>query len=241
MLYKFEYIVILIFVFFHLEAHSQILTPFSSHNPSLTGNTGSLFTPSTNHNSDKVFNIGTSFLSENQAFHSNRNQETLYDRISFINIGFLPFLELSILLSHGAEVPGLGDRSAFAKMRILKEKENLPSIAIGFHDFFGVNSLYNSSYIMIGKTKKINQLILESNIGYGTGNISNREDVRGTYLTGIWGNLNATYKFYTIALEYDADQFNTGLKFNYYNRINATIGLIDFQHFTAGLSMSFSL
>ena len=169
-----------------------------------------------------------------------------YVQIYSINLVFLPKLSITLkLIDLGDElVPniGIGDRSVDLKYNFVEETNSIPAISVGLSEIGGTNLLNKSYYIVTSKNFRIGSIILLTSIGLGKKLSGQSLRINQTgKLTGLWGNLNLSYKSITTMLEYDGDQFNTGIKYSYKNRIGANLGLIDFKHFTASLSASFSL
>ena len=158
------------------------------------------------------------------------------DRIYYINLGYLPFLEITARLAFPDNVGksyGIGDRSAFFRFRLISEGQRLPSVVIGIHDPLGTK-FSNDSYITASKgiiLKGIGAFGLH--LGYGQEYIESRDH----RLIGFFGGISVKcMKNLELLLEYDKEKTNGGLRYNLFSRVNIIIALLNFNGITGGIN-----
>ena len=99
---------------------------------SLTGLTGLLNVPTAELLKDGEISLGVSYLNKKYLSASFKNDDGL---AYYVTLGFLPFTELSIRFTKRmAPADALGDRMFSFRIRVIQEKEVIPSILIGIHD-----------------------------------------------------------------------------------------------------------
>ncbi len=172
------------------------------------GNTGLIHTPSAYLSKDRTLSLGTSYTPADYALVDWRDRG---DKVFFANIAFLPFLETTVRVTKpvGSKNEfGIGDRSIYLRLRLLKERKYLPSLVVGAHDAFGI-AQHPASYIVASKSISINtDWSLQTNLGYGR----NFTDNRRSYLNGPFGGITASWRFLAAVIEYDSERLNAGLK-----------------------------
>lgn len=140
---------------------AALVIAFSSQvyaQPSMSGQSGLINTPSARIGSDGTWTLGFSYSDPYVSLYS--------------NLVALPFLELTASGFRVMHTPGFAgneaygdykDKRADIKFRVLQETQWLPEIALGAHDFMGTR-LFGSEYIV--GNKRITDAI-DLSLGYG--------------------------------------------------------------------------
>ena len=141
---------------------------------SLSGSTGLVTIPTADMPQDGEISFGASLRNKK----NNVRYPDKYHQIAFyISLGYLPFLEVSVRITRQLNYPGkqaLGDRMPSIRLRFVKEKEYLPSLVLGAHDFMwafgGTDAIhYNAFYAVAAKHFNFSDrgIDLGTHIGYG--------------------------------------------------------------------------
>ncbi len=166
-----------------------------------------------------------------------------------INAGIFSRFELGLRLSILPDVTGDSpifdvsfDRILSGKYILFKEKKAFPQITFGMQDIVGTR-LHNSTYLATSKTIQIESYSFLLNLGYGTklndlffGNAGNH------HFIGFFGGTEIGFKerIYLIA-EYDARDFNSGLKLVVKDWFNFNFSLFKMEYPSMGISLKFSI
>ena len=220
-----------------LSQSNEVVTP--TNEVSLLGYSGLLYTPSaytakwgTLHTSFTHYDKHTAFTFEAGESH---------ERSFIANLGFLPFAEFTFKLTKpynsGDENYGIGDRSISGRIQMIKEKKYIPAILIGTNDLAAVSSFFNTNYIVASKIIPIKNILLNANLGYGF-KIS---EAKRHYLQGAFGGVQASYKSLNIMVEYDADQWNAGLGYQYKKLLFLKTALIDLKYLSFNIGLQYQL
>ena len=209
----------------------------------LTGHTGLIITPTAYLTPDRQLVFGYGYIPDDFSL-IDEGTFTRGDHIYYLNIGFLPFVETTLRLTkpvNSKNLYGIGDRSFFFRIIVLKEKSNIPAVTIGLHDPFGTG-LNNTSYIVASKTFQTSthsSLIVSG--GYGA-RLEEIFDSKNYYMSGLFGGVAYTWKQYSIALENDADQFNLALKSIFWKeRLNIQAALLGMKSVTGSIGLRFKI
>ena len=210
-----------------------------SNEISLLGYSGLLYTPSAYTAKWGELYTGFTHYDKNAAFTFEAGESN--ERSFVTNIGFLSFAEFSIRLTKPYdsrdENYGIGDRSISGRIQIFKEKKLRPAILIGTNDFASVSSFFNTTYMVISKSKIIKDIRINGNLGYGF----KINDARRHYLQGVFGGVQASYKFINLMTEYDADHWNIGLGYQYKRFLFLKTALIDLQFLSFNIGVQLQL
>ena len=136
----------------------------------LYGQTGVAITPVATVQTDRRLTGGWQYIPARQAHLEYSRDHGVGENAYFLRLGFLPWAEVSLRLVHperaGADY-GIGDRSIFAKVQVLRETDQRPALAIGIHDPFGTQ-LLPASYLVTGKGFHLwKQQMINLQAGYG--------------------------------------------------------------------------
>lgn len=182
-------------------------------------------------------------------YHGERNQ--LYNQWSvFLNIGFHSRIELSVRLT---VFPGLTgdtklynasfDRMISTKLTVIKERKYSPQLSIGMQDMVGTR-YHNSTYIVVSKIIPIrNFCAIMLNSGYGTklNDLIFGESYNHHFIGFFTGTSINFMNIIELLAEYDAKDFNYGVKITYKGCLNAYFSMLQLKIPAGGLSVKFKL
>lgn len=206
--------------------------------PSQLGMTGLIYTPSAYLPKWGMVDFGFTHYHKNAAYTFGANE---YAERSFLSsITFLPFMELSLKLTKPYTTPvddnyGLGDRSISIRAQLMKERKHLPAILIGIQDAFGESSFFSTNYLVFTKKYSLKQFEVVANLGYGHA----FKETRGDYLQGAFGGVQAHWKAVNFLAEYDTEQLNIGLGYQFKKMLFLKAALVDGRYFSGSLSLRF--
>ncbi len=208
----------------------------------LIGTTGLYLIPSGELGEDKslalgIYYIGSDYFAE---IRSTRKSVAYY-----ATLVYLPAIELNMHFTKQAGIrDALGDRMFNVRIRLRKETMSIPSIVIGFHDFYygleGPTNRYNSTYIVCTKNMVIDSPLnnIALTLGYGADIMK----AKSYQFIGVFGGVSFSF-FNSLELmfENDAKYYNTGLRLTLLNHIKFLAGYIDMKYFNGGMIFSFNL
>lgn len=208
----------------------------------VSGMTGLLNIPSAEMQADGTFMAGANYLPESLT-------PATWDYLTgnyFLNITFLPFLELSYrmtLLKNSGDSYNGQDRSVSARLRLLKEKEKIPAIVIGGNDFYtsvgGSGNQYFSSYYAVAtKNFQIANQKLSTTMGYAP---PIEED---TQFSGVFGGISYSpfpSTPFSLYGEYDTKAFNAGASMVLFKHFYLYAMLHEMKHFAGGFRFTLEL
>lgn len=220
----------------------------NSYAPAQLGFTGVIYTPSAFINSWKTVDLGFTHFSKETSF-TYRSGE-ISERAFLATMAFLPFAELSIKLTRpysnirpdfltgtsSIRNWGIGDRSYSVRLQVLKETEKRPAVLVGVQDPIGSSDFFTTNYIVVSKTKDWKAFHISANAGFGWAKESSRD-----YLQGVFGGIQARWKQLSLMTEYDTQQINLGVGYQYNNRLFLNLAMIDAKYFSGNISFRFSL
>ncbi len=238
----FRIILSVVFVIATLRAQAQSDTPWITQ-AGLLGNTSLTYAPSAYIGQDREIRFGANYVPQTFASTELSVEGEEGEKVYFANLTFLPFLETTIRVTrtdNQGNEGGLGSRSLFLRLNVLRERKNLPSIVLGAHDTFGTDDFQSSTYIVAGKQLNfIPQVPLRVHLGYGTDKFFDAQDY---YLLGLFGGVEANWKFLQAHLEYDADNINAGARAALLNNhLFLNLYFLDMSEVTGGLYLRFTL
>ena len=220
----------------------------SFYNPAQLGFTGLIYTPSAYLNPWKTVDIGFTHFSKETSFTYRSGEAS--ERAFLATMAFLPFAEISIKLTRpysnirpdflagtsSVRNWGIGDRSYSMRVQLLKETTKRPAILIGTQDPIGFGGFFTTNYLVISKSKNWNEFHVSASTGFGWAKNNSRD-----YLQGIFGGVQATWKQLSVMTEYDTQQINIGVGYNFKNFIFLNVAFIDAQYFSGNISFRFQL
>ena len=208
----------------------------------LSGITGLITIPTAKMSTDGKISFSVNFTDRK---YNVRLPDKYHQYSYFFTLGYLPFAEVSLRLTHHYKYPkeqALGDRSPSVKIRLLKENKYHPAIALGIQDFLGECRHFNALYAVASKTLALKiksfSFQTEFHLGYGTDKI----DARHHQFAGIFGGLSVEFfDIISLMAEYDSEKFNGGIGFDLFNHIQVLFALLHFDSFSCGASFSLTL
>jgi hypothetical protein len=210
--------------------------PFGTNAQTLTGMTGLLNIPSADMQADGTFIMGANYLPKINQPVWGYNTGNYY-----FNLTFLPFLEVAYKCTL-LKIKSTGrytnqDRSATIRLRLIKEKENIPAVTIGIHDLYTENKKSNqyfgATYIVLTKHFQVNDIIFGVTSGYGT------DALRHSQFVGPFGGLtlaHTSFKTLTLMSEYDSKGINLGGTLLLFNHLYLLSMAQQLKYFTGGVA-----
>lgn len=226
-----------LFFLFHLNSNGQ----------TIYGVTGIIKTPNAYTVENGKCISGISYFKD---YHKTPDEK--FEQWGFnFNIGFHSRFELGVRLailhdSLGGDSPIFDvsfDRVLSGKFLLLKEKDLVPQIAFGIQDIVGTR-LHNSTYLVASKNIQMNKSFsILLNLGYGSKfNDLIFEDAQNHHFIGFFGGTELSFKKKVVLMvEYDARDFNSGLKIVVKDWLNINFLLLNMEIPSAGLSLKFQL
>ena len=220
---------------------------------SLTGTNGLINTPTAEVTEDRQVFFGYGFIEKCFAQLGN----LVADNHSFyFTIGYLPNLELSLKTTFAPNLRGndltdtYKDGAFSVQYRILKETKHRPAIAIGLHDFYSY-SFFNAFFVVASKDINIlHKFPIRLHLGYGVDWIKKHWGDTGPdrnapvphHLVGLFGGLElGLHKYINLMLEYDTEKFNSGIRFNFFHRMQLDVDLLHLDTLSGGVNFKFKL
>lgn len=243
-MYQFILFISLVFSLSFTSVAQQETTFFTS--PSQLGVTGLLYTPSAFMPPWKTVDIGFTHFNKEASLSYEAGESP--ERTFLANMVFWPAVELSLKLTRPysniaknnfspGTYYGIGDRSISMRIQVLKERKHLPAVLIGSQDVFSELAFFHTNYVVLSKTKKINQLSLATTLGYG---FSVKHTPRA-FLQGFFGGLEVHWQSITGLVEYDTERLNIGVGYQIKNFLFFKVALIDRTAFTGTVNLRFQL
>jgi hypothetical protein len=162
-------------------------------------------------------------------------------QVQFVTVGFLPFVEVGLRLTRIVDGPpqGIGDRMVSVRVRVLREGEYLPAVAIGAHDIVGTR-LYHATYIVASRSAATAAGRAGVTVGYGRDVLGLR--AKGRQFDGVFGGVSlAPRPWVTLLAEHDGDRPNAGVRLGPVHGVALLAALQNLDGFSAGLSYTFAL
>lgn len=217
---------------------------------SLPGTSGYYHIPSADHNPDKTTYFGTNLLNKKYLMWGNPDYHAMN---FFFTTTYLPFVELSVRFTRKIDMPEkyyestVGDRMMSARFNPLREGKWLPSVVVGFQNFFttlssGDASHFNSTYIVA--TKNIEPGLVAKTVGVTIGYGSDILQASDYQFIGFFGGVRIVPEyldFLELLLEYDAERWNAGARITILKHLVLLGGLEGLDAFSGGISYRFTL
>jgi len=218
---------------------NQIIFP-----QSLSGVSGLFTIPDGNIIGDGKLAIGFNWQSKEYV----KSHNNIYDElIGFIDLGFLPFLEIGLRLTYPYRNTehAIGDRMPYLRLRLLEQNDYLPNLVLGVHDFLGVFGgtdaiNYNSLYLCVTRSGmiKTNKLSIDVTGGYGVDWIKAEHH----QFVGFFGGIKSTvFNSYSFIIEYDSERTNIATEIIIIKSFKILIGLMAVKQVQGGISYSIQL
>lgn len=215
---------------------------------SLTGTTGLLFSPTAEMQDDGTFVLGTSYFSKRYLSYGDYQFDAM---AGYVNLTFLPFLEVSFRYTYrfeeiSDETRYFPDRMPSIRLRLIKEKKNIPSIVLGIHDFSSTDTgFFGARYLVFTKNIGINDLVLQPSLGYGSKTLLVDDSrIKNLDFIGVFGGINVSHEkvdWLSWMLEYDSRYWNTGLRFFFFDRLQVMTVLRNMSTFEGNITYKIPL
>jgi hypothetical protein len=211
---------------------TSLMFPDKSKAQCLLGTTGLVTIPTARTQMDGTLSAGISYFDRKhlEYFQGSKNVAMVW-----VNLTFLPFLELSIRVNKPLNLDRKYtiDRTPMLRLRVLNEKRFLPAIAIGIYDIPSTtvwNTVYfNATFLVL--SKKINEFDLH--FGYAPRIIK----ARLYQLDGLFGGVSYTLnKSICFLAEYNTNTVNAGVQFQFLKHFGLNLATINFDSFAAGVN-----
>jgi hypothetical protein len=218
------------------------------------GVTGLMNIPSADMQADGIFMAGANYLPYSMlpldgAWSSNGTANY------FLNVTFLPFLEVAyrctLLYSERDDTDNRWqqDRSVSVRLRLLKERNWLPSVLVGSNDAFTTNQLnplhevggnrfFSSVYAVA--TKHFRPYGHDVSLTFGGMIPVRKQAAQDGFFAGI-GFSPAQLKQLTVIAEYDTNKINVGISARLFGHISAHVFTYGFNSLSFGLRYELAL
>lgn len=180
----------------------------------LTGTTGLATIPTAGMPADGAVTVGVHRVDSRHHEHSTSWLRGHVGVVQYASVGFLPFLEVGLRLTHGIDAPrqGLGDRGVSVRLRVLKEGRHAPAVVLGAHDLLGTRA-FHAEYAVASKTLGHAPALGEVGLHLGYGGDWLRLRARGRQFEGFFGGVSvAPRPWVQLMAEHDADRVNAGVR-----------------------------
>ncbi len=221
-----------------LAASMVLLSP--QHNLAqigLGGFSAVMTVPTARMQPDRMLAIGFGFIPQPYALYA----APYYDNLAyFANIGFLPFLEISLrgTLALRDSLQDIGDRMASARLQLLAETRKRPALAVGIHDLIAIQGREgwcSALYAVVTKQASWSRAWrMEASVGYGVDWLK----ARSHEFNGPFGGASLGYRqFLFIKGEYDSRKLNYGLTLQVKKLLAATLVFLDVKTVAYGANL----
>jgi len=195
---------------------------WSASGQSLPGPSGLLNIPSADMQKDGTFYAGLNYL--NKEYLNDYGGNKFNCLAYYFDLTFLPFLEINFrstrLLNKGKGNYTV-DRMFSGRLRLLKEKKNIPSFVIGGNDIYtssssSGNQYFGALYAVFTKYFIIDKSNLGLTFGYGF------DALRNNQIKGFFAGISFKPSFLkelTIIFEHDTRCFNAGATILLFNHL----------------------
>ena len=212
---------------------------------SVTGTSGLIHIPSARMLEDGQLVLGAAYI-PNGIYHRTYGPDKFKVGINpglntYVSYGLLPFFEIMFRYSHELNLPVtpeteyFPDRMFSARLRVLNETKNLPSIVFGVHDLSqyislaSLNPNFFTNYIVSSKLFSISDnLNIEIDFGYAF-DISKYTSIA---YRGFFGGIKIKHNSFnklSLSAEHNSKKFIFGAKLKLLNNLEIMGGIWDFD------------
>ena len=223
---------------------------------SITGTKGLLHIPSAEMYPDRTIVLGSSFIpDEMTSGYSSGFDFDGQDRFTtYVSVQLFEFAEFMFRYTHTFEMKVypqnqyFPDRMITLRLKLLKEREFLPSVVFGLQDAAfssgeikpGKANQFAANYLVATKNFKVNNFGLGFSGGYAFDFAGNETaDFVGAF-AGVSLRSDAVDNLSFLA-EYDSKRFNVGIETFLLRRVQLMIGIADFDRPIANLAYRYTL
>lgn len=208
---------------------------------SLPGTSGLVSIPTAAITADGDMAAGVNVIAPHYHEYYGSTFEENAAQVRFATIGFLPFVEVGLRLTHmnGGVPQGIGDRMVSVRVRLLKEGARLPAVAVGAHDIVGTR-LFHATYVVATKRIGTRAGAAGVTVGYGHDVLGLR--AKGRQFDGVFGGVSlAPHRWVTLLAEYDGERPNAGVRLGPVHGVALLAALQNGDGFSGGVSYTFAL
>ena len=217
-----------------------ILYTYEVNAQTLLGYTGLNRIPTAYTIPDNQISLNSFIINKNIATIKSGNTSNL---VNSINLGFLPFLEITVILNNylKSDLPGqaVGDRQVSTKLSY-QPFEKLPTIGFGVHDPFGFGGEHASFYYLVLSKNyfSTNPIHLELTLGYA----KTINETRGNGLSGMFYGVSINYiEIISLLIDNDTDNFNLGVRALFLKYLSVFLSYSEFRYPSGGVSIKFNI
>jgi hypothetical protein len=217
------------------------LASYPATGQALPGTSGLVSIPTAAITADGRMTVGMNLVAPRyHEYYGSRFTENTA-QVRFATIGFLPFAEVGLRLTHmsGGTPQGIGDRMVSVRVRLIKEGVYLPAVAFGAHDVLGTR-LFHATYAVASRTLRTPAGPAGVTVGYGYDVLKLR--AKGRQFDGVFGGVSlAPHRWITLMAEYDGERPNAGVRLGPVHGLALLAALQNGDGFSGGLSYTFAL
>jgi hypothetical protein len=215
----------------------------------LYGQTGIVLTPDAGVEEDRRATLGWQTVPKQEAHLDYSRKHGVGERVWFARIGFLPRVEASLRLVHPERARGrygIGDRSVFLKVALLRESGPWPALAAGVYDPMGTR-LLPAAFLCAAKSLPLHPAWrLRVSAGYAAPVFGAEEDY---LLRGPWAGIqllpaprpDSWWPLPSAGLEWHRGQFNAAAALHLRSFLQLNAWLLRGRHPALGASVSLRL
>jgi hypothetical protein len=215
--------------------------PCTLSSQSLAGTSGLVSIPTATIAADGDMTAGMNLIAPQYHEYYGSEFDANAAQVQFVTVGFLPFVEVGLRLTRIVDGPpqGIGDRVVSVRVRVLKEGEYLPAVAIGAHDILGTR-LFHATYAVATKTAATAAGDMGVTVGYGHDLLG--LPAKGRQFDGVFGGVSlAPRPWLTLLAEYDGERPNAGVRLGPVHGVALLAALQNFDGVSGGVSYTFAL
>jgi hypothetical protein len=208
---------------------------------SLTGPSGLVTIPTAAAMTDGSMAVGVTLLAPHYHEYAADNVDHNASIVQFATVGFLPFAEVGLRLTRldTDKRQGIGDRMISVRVRVLKEGETIPAVAVGAHDLVGTR-IFHATYAVASKTVGTAAGPAQLTVGYGHDVLG--LDAAARQFDGLFGGVSlAPRPWLTLLAEYDGERPNAGLRLGPVHGVALLAALQNGDGLSGGVSYTFAL
>lgn len=215
--------------------------PLRTAAQALPGTSGLISVPTAAITADGDMAVGMNMIAPRYHEYAGDGFDEEWGIVQFATVGFLPFAEVGLRLTRftGERRQALGDRMVSVRVRVLKEGETLPAVALGAHDVVGTR-YYHATYAVASKTVGTAAGPAQLTVGYGYDLLG--LDAAARQFDGLFGGVSlAPRGWLSLLAEYDGERPNAGVRLGPVHGVALLAALQNGDGLSGGVSYTFAL